>query len=144
MSDLAVSNPSAVFAPNITRIRSGLAGTGGVTLGQSVYLDPTTGTYLPTTSATTGKYQFRGIVVGPAQGAGAGQAIDVLEEGYVAGVDVSALAFDALVYVSDTAGKFGTAAGTNSSVAGRVVALSDRDPVSNKPSKILYVRPSVI
>jgi hypothetical protein len=143
MSDLVVSNPSPVFL-HTTDIRAGLAGVGGLTLGQSVYLDPTTGTYLPTDATNTAKVAFRGVVTAPAQGAGVGQAVDVTIEGYVAGLDVSALAFDALVYLSNTVGKLGTAAGTNSAVAGRVVALSDRDPVTSKPSKILYVRPTLI
>lgn len=141
MSDIAVSGPAPIFTCEITEIRSFLAGTGGITAGQSFYTDPTTGTQLPTTSLTSGKYQSRGISLDTV---GAGQAFDGVEKGYLNGFDVSALAFDALVYVSDTAGKLATAAGTNSSVVGRVAAMTDRDSASNKPSKVLYFRPSVI
>lgn len=142
MSDIAVDNVAPIFVTDgPTHIRSQIAGAGGITIGQSIYLDPTTGTVLPTNSATAGKYQFRGVAM---ETVGAGQAVDVIEQGYVNGFDVSALAYDALVYVSDTAGKLGTAAGTNSSVVGRVAALSDRDPSTSKPSKILLIRPSVI
>jgi hypothetical protein len=141
MADLAIASPvSAVFLCH-DHIRSQLAGVGGILQGQSVYLDPTTGTILPTAAAIAGKYQARGLSL---NSAGPGQAVDVLESGYVAGYDLTALAFDALVYLSDTPGKLSSTAGTNSSVAGRVAASTDRDPVTNKPSKILYVRPSVI
>jgi hypothetical protein len=141
MADLVLANFAAVFTDDITEIRTQLAGTGGVTIGQPVYLDPTTGTVLPTDGTAAGKVGFRGIAM---QTVGAGQGVDVVEKGYVNGFDVSALAFDALVYASNTVGKLGTTAGTNSSVVGRVAALSDRDPVTNKPSKLLYIRPSVI
>jgi hypothetical protein len=62
----------------------------------------------------------------------------------VAGFDLSSLAYDALVYLSDTPGKLSTAAGSHSSIAGRVAAMTDRDPVTGKPSKLLFVRPSEI
>lgn len=141
MADLAVSNFGAMFLDDYTKIRSQIAGTGGVTIGQALYTDPTTGTVLPTDGTNAAKVAFRGVA---AQTVGAGQGFDVVESGIVNGFDVSALAFDALVYVSNTTGKLGTTAGTNSSIVGRVAALSDRDPVTNKPSKVLYIRPSVI
>lgn len=141
MADLTVTNASPVFTESITEIRTYLAGAGGITAGQSFYLDPTTGTALPTTAGTAGKFQVRGIALDTV---GAGQGFDAIIKGYVAGVDVSGLAFDALVYVSNTSGKLADAAGTSSSVAGRVDAMSDRDPSTNKPSKVLYFRPSVI
>lgn len=142
MADIAIQYAaSAIFVGGISHIRTLLAGAGGITQSQSVYLDPTTGTILPTNAATAGKFAFRGIALNDA---GVGCAVDVLESGYVGGFDVSALAFDALVYLSDTAGKLGTAAGTNGAIVGRVASFSDRDPVTNKPSKILYIRPSAV
>jgi hypothetical protein len=134
---LTIQQIGPLFKHENTRIFSGLAGTGGITAGQGVYCDPTTGTFLPTTTGTSGKYQFRGIAL---ETVGAGQAFDRIEEGAVGGFDLSALNFDALVYVSDTAGKLATAAGTNTAVAGRVMAMSDRDPATSLPSKVLYVR----
>lgn len=144
MADLVALNVSPIFVDYITHIRTRLAGVGGLTLGQGIYTDPVTGTALPTSAATAGKFAFRGVVTTPAAGAGAGQAVDVVEAGYVTGFDLTALAFDALVYLSDTPGKLSSTPGTNSVVVGRVVALSDRDPVTNLPSKILYLRPSTI
>lgn len=145
MADITALNPSPLFVDEgHTFIRTGLAGAGGVSFGQSVYLDPTTGTFLPTDGTSSTKVAFRGIVIEPALGAGAGQAVGVVENGYVAGFDLTSLAYDALVYLSNTVGKLSTTAGTNSSTVGRVASLSDRDPVTNKPSKILYIRPSAV
>lgn len=146
MADLVWATPaSAVFLDDLTRVRSQLAGAGGILPSQSVYTDPTTGTVLPTTSLTAGKFAFRGIAVNTgAGGVSKGTAVDVVEMGYVAGLDLSALAYDALVYLSDTAGTLSSTAGTNSVTVGRVVALTDKDPVTFKPSKILYLRPSAV
>jgi hypothetical protein len=145
MADLTLATPaSAVFVKgSLTRIRSQLTGTAGILPSQAVYTDPTVGRIFATTSLTAGKYAFRGISVNLAvAGAGPGIAVDIVEEGYVAGYDLSALAYDAPVYLSDTPGNIGTAAGTNSVTIGRVVALTDKDPVTGLPSKILYIRPS--
>ena len=77
----------------------------------------------------SGKQQARGIVV-KRQGA----VVSVLKRGYVAGFDISALDYDAQVFLSDTAGKLDTAAGTLSVPCGRVSALTN-----DSLSKILYV-----
>lgn len=146
MADLVWATPaSAVYLDDLTRPRGQLAGTGGIGQSQSLYLDPTTGTVLPTTAATSGKFAFRGIAVNlPSGGASKGSPVAVVESGFVAGLDLSALNYDALVYLSDTAGTLSSSAGTNSVVVGRVVAMTDKDPVAFTPSKILYVRPSSI
>ena len=144
MADLIQATPaSAVFVHDTTRIRSQLAGILGLLVGQAIYTDPATGRTLPTTSATAGKFAFRGIAVNlSAQGAGPGTAVDIVESGYVAGYDLSALAYDAPVYLSDTPGKLSSTPGTISVTVGRVVAMTDKDAVTGLPSKILYVRPS--
>ena len=144
MADLAIQYPASAIrfgAECPTHIRSYLAGAGGITQSQSVYVDPTTGTILPTNGGAAGTAAARGNALNTA---GAGHAGDVLENGYVGGFDVSALAYDAVVYLSNTAGKLGTTAGTVSAVAGRVAPMSDRDPVTGKPSKVLYFRSSTI
>lgn len=133
---LPISNIGILYKHEGNRVTSFLAGTGGITAGQSFYVDSTTGTALPTTTATANKYQFRGIAL---ETVGAGQAFDGLSEGYVGGYDLSGLAYDALVYAGDTAGTLNTATGTNNVVVGRVCPISDRDPVTGLPSKILYI-----
>ena len=59
--------------------------------------------------------------------AAAGQGVSLLERGAIGGYDVSGLAYDALVYLSDTAGALADAAGTATVVCGRVVPMSDKD-----------------
>ena len=78
-----------------------------------------------------GKQQFRGISLGKG---GAGQGISLLKRGKVAGFDLSALAYDAPVYLSDTVGRLADTAGTLSVLVGRVVALTDSDR-----TKVLYI-----
>jgi hypothetical protein len=75
--------------------------------------------------------RFRGIAL---KSVAAGQPVPVLVRGVVFGFTVSGLAYDAAVYVSDTAGSLADAAGTTSLVAGRVVPLTDRGL-----TKVLYV-----
>jgi len=139
--DIAVQYPASAVFLDETFIRSQLAGVGGIIQGQALYTDPATGTALPTVAATAGKFAFRGIAVGRA---GFGQGLDVVERGFVAGFDLSALAYDAPVYLSDTPGVLSSTPGTNSAVVGRVVAMTDRDITTGKPSKILFVRPTAV
>lgn len=78
-----------------------------------------------------GKQQFRGISLGKG---GAGQGVSLLKRGKVAGFDLAGLAYDAPVYLSDTAGRLADTAGTLSVMVGRVVALTDSDR-----TKVLYI-----
>jgi hypothetical protein len=77
-----------------------------------------------------GLQQARGVVLTPSAD---GQAVELLKKGKCAGFDVSALDYDAPVYLSDTAGAFDTAAGTLSVICGRVVPMSDNDR-----TKVIY------
>lgn len=75
-----------------------------------------------------GKQQARGIVVRKT-----GNVVSVLKKGYLSGFDISALNYDAPVYLSNTGGKIDTSAGTMTVMLGRVVALTDPDL-----EKVLY------
>lgn len=121
------------------RIRSMLAIAAGVTRGQWLYLT-TAGRVAAGNTNSAGKQQFVGIALNTA---GDGEPVDVLEEGFVDGYEISALAYGATVYANDTDGVIGTAAGTMTVAIGRVVPISDRDPATGLPSKILqiYQRP---
>lgn len=143
MADIALINPSPVML-QIDEIKSGFAGAGGLTLGQAVYLDPTTGTYLPTDATNAAKVGFRGIVTSPGVGGGPGQAVGITERGYIAGYDLTGLPFDSLVYLSNTPGMLSTTVGATSAVVGRVAPMTDKDPVTGQPSRVLYIRQSVI
>ena len=144
MADLVVGNVSALFVCGITDIRAKVAGQGGVGFGQAVYFDPATGQALPTDARTASKTKFRGIMTGQSAGVGLGQAFNCLERGYVAGFDLSALAYDDLIYLSDTPGKLSSTPGTTSVVVGRVDSFTDTDSVTGLPSKMLFIRPTPV
>lgn len=91
--------------------------------GNAAYL-ASTGKYGKADANAAGKQQFRGIFLQPA---GSGQGTSILERGAIGGFDVSGMAYDALVYLSDTAGALADAAGTMTVPVGRVVPMSDND-----------------
>lgn len=101
-----------------------------ITAGQAVFLDTNGKAQLADANAA-GEQQFRGIAL---TGGGAGQGISVLKRGHVYGFTVSGMAYDAIAYLSDTAGALGTTAGTMTVNAGRVVPLSDASL-----TKVLYI-----
>ena len=102
-----------------------------ITAGQAVYLN-SSGKVGLADANTSGKEQFRGIAL---NGGGAGQSISVLKAGHVYGFDLSGMAYDAIAYLSDTAGSLADAASATKTVyAGRVVPMSDSDL-----TKVLYI-----
>lgn len=131
MAAVTVTNAqvSPVFPDDsATIIRSRIAAA-TILAGQAVYYNSSGQADLCGTN-TAGAQQFRGIAL---EQAGAGQAVDILEQGEVEGFNLSGagLTYDALVFAQDTAGALGTAAGTKSVVAGRVVPMSNRDSSGN-------------
>jgi hypothetical protein len=94
-----------------------------LTAGDSVYIN-SNGKVAKSNGGAAGTAKFRGVCL---ETVGAGQAVGCHIAGEIGGFDVSGLAYDAVVYLSDTAGKFDTAAGTVSVVAGRVAPMSDKD-----------------
>lgn len=100
-----------------------------ITAGQACYL-ASTGKYGVADANVAGKQQFRGIAL---EGAGAGQAFSLLKSGYVAGYTLSQ-AYDAALYLSDTAGALGDSVGTMTVNVGRVVPMSDSDF-----TKVVYI-----
>lgn len=100
-----------------------------ITRGQAIYIN-TAGKVAPADSDGSGTRQFRGIAL---KTVGAGQAVDVLHDGEIAGFGVSALNCDTLVYVGTVAGTLIT--GTGGAAAGRVVALTDM-PTATKVLRI--------
>ena len=139
MADLVAFNVSPLFVGPRTHIRTQLAAPAGVTLGQAVMLDPATGKVGLASAASTASSGFRGIVSSAPFGFVGALTADVLESGYVAGFDLSGLAYDAPVYLSDTPGMLSSTPGTNRVAVGRVVSLTDRDPVSGLSGKVLFI-----
>ena len=113
----------SVIDPEKSIIKSYIAGA-TITKGQAVYCVTATGKAgLATAAAASNLAQFRGIAL---CGAGAGQAVDVLEQGELAGFTLAGN-YDALVYLHDTAGVLSTAVGTVTVPVGRVAPMSDKD-----------------
>lgn len=68
----------------------------------------------------------------------AGEALTAIRDGVMDGFDLSALAYDAAVYLSDTDGRIDTVAGTVSVVVGRVIPGTST-PLGTAYDKILSV-----
>jgi hypothetical protein len=102
-----------------------------ITQGEAVYMLTAAGTVGVADANVANKQQFRGIAL---EAAAAGQALSVLKRGHVAGFTVSALSYDDILYLSDTAGDLSTVAGTLTVNCGRVVALSDKGN-----TKVVYI-----
>ncbi len=127
---------SAITAANISvvnpmqaQIRTYIAAA-ALSIGEALYINSSGKADLCDGNAA-GKYQFRGIAL---EGVGAGQAVSVLQEGILYGFDLSSQAYDASIFVGDTAGELADAAGTKTIYVGRVVPLPDDDL-----TKALYV-----
>lgn len=103
-----------------------------LTAGQPVYVNTSGKAGVADANGAAPINTFRGIAL---ETVGAGQPVSVLRRGELYGFDLSALAFDAAVYVSDTAGSLADAAGTASLRVGRVQPLADASTVN----KVLFV-----
>lgn len=120
MADITVTaaQVAATFAEEARR-RNYVAAE-AITAGQAVYLVAATGKVGLADANAAGKHQFLGIAM---ETAGIGGTLTVLERGEMVGFDLAALNYDDPVYLSDTAGALGTAAGTASVVVGKVRPL---------------------
>lgn len=128
MADIAVTAAQvAVLFPHSAEVYSFIAAE-TITAGQAVYFTSAGKAGVADANAS-GKQQVRGIAL---NGAGAGQAVDVVKRGHVAGFALGT--YNTLVYLSDNAGALADAAGTVSAAVGRIVALSD-----SALTKALYV-----
>jgi len=122
MTDIVVTAAKVgLLDPMKADVRSYIAAV-TITKGQAVYI-LAAGTVGVADANDSGKEQFRGIAL---NGGGAGQAIDVLHAGEVAGFTVTGNA-NALLYLSNTAGALADAAGSMTVRVGRIVCLTDKD-----------------
>lgn len=101
-----------------------------ITAGQAVYVNSSGKAALADANGS-GTLQFRGIAL---NGGGAGQAISVLKRGRCYGFTVSSVAYDAILYISNTAGALADAGGGTTINAGRVVPMSDASL-----TKVVYI-----
>lgn len=129
MADIALTAAQiSLVDPDEAEVFSGIAGE-AVTAGQALYL-ASTGKYGVADANAAGKQQFRGIAL---NAAAANQAISILKCGKVYGYTLSQ-AYDAAIFLSDTAGAFADAAGTMTVNCARVAPLSD-----NSLTKVLHI-----
>lgn len=92
-----------------------------ITAGQLLYITSAGKVDLADANGS-GTLQVRGVAL---NGGGAGQAINVLKRGHCYGFGVSGLAYDAILYLSNTAGSADDSAGGTSIRLGRVIPLAD-------------------
>lgn len=129
MADIVdVDAQIGVVFPETATIRNVIAAV-SIEAGQGLYLT-SSGTYGLADANAANRQQIRGVAL---EAAGAGQAISMLEEGLVYGYTITGMAYDDLVYVSDTAGALSTTVGTLTVQCGRIVPLADADK-----TKVLY------
>lgn len=101
-----------------------------ITAGQITY-QTTAGKAGVADANASGKQQARGLALYDTP---AGKPCACLRKGYVSGFDLSGVAYDGPVYLSDTAGKLADGAGTMTVNVGRVESLNDSDL-----TKVLFV-----
>lgn len=106
-----------------------------LTAGQLVFVDGTTGKVLKTAATSAGALGYRrGIVL---RSVAAGKAVTVLNKGLVSlGNALSAVAYGAPIYASDTAGAIATSVGTVTYMIGQVEAVWSTPTV---PDKLLRI-----
>lgn len=101
-----------------------------ITAGQPIYQTAAGKAGIADANAS-GKQQARGIAL---YDTGIGKPVACLRKGYLAGYVLTGVAYDGVVYLSDTAGKLADAAGTLEVRLGRVESLNDPDL-----TKVLFV-----
>lgn len=89
-----------------------------ITAGMAMRLDTATGKFTKANASAAGEARVKWIAV---KTVAAGEAVTGIENGVMDGYDLSGLAYDAPVYLSDTDGRLADAAGTVSTVIGRVI-----------------------
>lgn len=129
MADLTITEIAKVFT---VQQFSGPAAE-AIAKGDRCRFDTTTGRITKGNGSSAAESKRGGIALGAAV---AGEAVTILNQGIVdVGEALAALDFGALVYVSNTDGKFGDAAGTVSVIAGQVVPGFG----STTPDKLLWL-----
>lgn len=111
-----------IVDPTDAITKSYVALSANIAAGTPIYIDPTTGKVGVADANDAGKEQVRGIVF-----RSNGLNVDVCELGELYGFDLSGNNYDDILYLSDTAGKLSTTAGTKTVAVGRVAPMSDND-----------------
>lgn len=135
MTDIPVSASQAgVIYPDRAEIYPVILNE-AVTALQAAYL-ATTGKFGIAGANAAGKQQFRGVFL---RSGAAGEVVPLLVRGHVYGFTVSGVAYDTILYLSDTPGSLGDAAGTKSVPAARIVPMPD----GSNLSKVVFVNANI-
>lgn len=89
-----------------------------IVAGAPVRLDTSTGRFTNGNGTTAPEARVWGIAT---KSVAAGEPVTAIRRGVLDGFDLSSQAYDAAIYASDTDGRLGDAAGTVSTVLGRVI-----------------------
>lgn len=106
-----------------------------ITAGFAVRLDTSSGKFTPANGSAAGEARIFGIAL---KSVAADEPVTAVRKGYLDGWDLSGMNYDAVVYLSDTDGRLDTAAGTVSTVVGRVIPGS-ATTLGTAMDKILFV-----
>jgi hypothetical protein len=99
-------------------IQATLPAAEAITAGMAVRIDVTNGKFTKANGTTAAEARIYGIATRTVP---AGGAVTAIRKGVMDGWAMAAMAYDAAVYLNDTDGRIGTAAGTVSTVIGRVM-----------------------
>jgi hypothetical protein len=117
-----MANLSVVTAGKIEVVESieqmTLPAAEAIVAGAPVRQDTTSGRFTNANGTTAPESRAYGIAT---RSVAAGEAVTAIAQGVLDGFDLSALAFDAAIFLSDTDGRLADAAGTVSVTAGRVI-----------------------
>lgn len=89
-----------------------------ISAGMGVRLDTTSGKWTKANGSSAAEARAWGVATRTAK---SGMALTAIRKGVMDGWDLSAMAYDDPVYLSDTDGRLSTVAGTTSVVMGRVI-----------------------
>jgi hypothetical protein len=89
-----------------------------VTAGMAVRLVTTTGKFTKANGSAAGEARIWGVAT---KTVASGMPLTAIRVGVMDGWDLSAMAYDDVVYLSDTDGRLSTVAGTVNTVVGRVI-----------------------
>lgn len=118
MANIALTTADRVEVVGFPVIQLTVPAAEAITAGAPVRLDTSTGKFTNANGTTTGEARVFGIAT---RTVAAGEALTVVRKGILDGFALSGMNYDAAVYLSDTDGRLADAAGTVSTVVGRVV-----------------------
>ena len=88
-----------------------------ISAGQAVRIDTANGKFTKSNATVAAEARVYGVAVRTVK---SGEPVTAVKRGLLDGFDLSALSWDAPIYLSDTDGSFGSTAGTVSTVVGAV------------------------